>query len=216
MDGAADVLPAHRLLREQTRAAHDAAEASAGMRALLGGALDEAGYRGLLAAQLRLFRAWEAERAGEIAAVAGAWTYASRIPSLAADLSVGAHPVREAVGENATGPVAPREKMSRASALLQGHEAARSVDPTFWGELYVIEGSTLGGQVIVRYLRERFPALPHAFYAMGERATGQWRHFQQALDAALPGPATQHPAIAGAQRMFARYQRTLEDPGHHV
>lgn len=195
MDGAAAVLPAHRLLREQTRDAHDAAEASAGMRALLGGTLDETGYRELLAAQLSLFRAWETERSGEIAAVAGEWAYQSRVPSLVADLS-------------ADGPLRP-------SALPQGHGHVQSVEPAFWGELYVIEGSTLGGQVIVRYLRGRFPALPHAFYAMGERAPGQWRHFQQALDAALPGIATQHLAIAGAQGMFARYQRTLEDPGHH-
>jgi heme oxygenase (biliverdin-IX-beta and delta-forming) len=211
MDGAAAVLPAHRLLREQTRDAHDAAEASAGMRALLGGTLGEAGYRELLAAQLALYRAWEAERADELAAVAGAWAYQSRVPSLVADLAAGGLPVGARL--RAMGPA---EEPSRASALLHGGAApSASVEPAFWGELYVVEGSTLGGQVIVRYLRERSPSLPHAFYAMGERAPGQWRHFQQALDAALPGAATQTLAIAGARRMFARFQRTLEDPGHH-
>ncbi|QDE38774.1 biliverdin-producing heme oxygenase [Luteibacter pinisoli] len=191
MDGDAAIAPAHRLLREHTRDAHDAAEATAGMRALLSGAMNEAGYHGLLAAQLRLFVAWEHERAGEITAAADAWAYQSRIPLLETDLS------------------------------LHGNLPARvishvDVPPEFWGELYVIEGSTLGGQVIVRQLRTQFPALPHAYYAMGESAPGQWRRFQQVLDRMLPDRTAQSLAIVGAQRMFARFQRTLQDPGHHV
>jgi len=214
MDGAAAQPSAHLQLREHTRAAHDAAEASAGMRALLSGAMDEAGYRALLTAQLGLFRAWEAERAAEIAAIDDVWSYASRIPRLEDDLGVVGARLRAMRGrENAGDPVAPREKMSRASALLQGGALGMAV---FWGELYVIEGSALGGQVIVRYLRERFPGLPHAYYAMGEHAPGRWRRFQGALDAALPDASRQHDAIAGAQRMFARFQQTLQDPRPHV
>jgi heme oxygenase (biliverdin-IX-beta and delta-forming) len=94
-----------------------------------------------------------------------------------------------------------------------GHAVDRAA---FWGELYVIEGSTLGGRVIVRHLRECFPALPHAFYAMGEHAPGRWRDFQRVLDHTLADDASQRLAIDGALRMFARFQRTLQDPGHHV
>ncbi|UPG91423.1 biliverdin-producing heme oxygenase [Luteibacter aegosomaticola] len=209
MDGTAAQPLAHSLLRERTRAAHDAAEATAGMRALMSGAMDEAGYVELLAAQLRLFHAWEAERAADIEAVAAVWPYASRIPPLAADI-VGAHPVGDIFRDNAAGPVMSPRKMSPTGW------APTAVDAAFWGELYVIEGSTLGGQVIVRHLRERFPHLPHAFYALGEHAPGRWRRFQQVLDEALATDAHQQLAIAGAQRMFARFQRTLQDPGHHV
>ncbi|MGA7438470.1 MAG: biliverdin-producing heme oxygenase [Luteibacter sp.] len=225
MDGAAApssaAASAHMLLREHTRDAHDAAEATAGMRALMSGGMDEAGYRELLAAQRRLYEAWETERASEIAAITAIWPYTSRLPHLTADLSVGAALVAMVACDNAEDPVAPREKMSRASALLQVGAAPRANgfpqgDAAFWGELYVIEGSTLGGQVIVRHLRERFPGLPHAFYAMGEHAPGRWRRFQRVLDDALADEASQRLAIAGAQHMFARFQQTLQDPGHHV
>jgi heme oxygenase (biliverdin-IX-beta and delta-forming) len=214
MDGTAAQPPAHALLRERTRAAHDAAEATAGMRALMSGAMDEAGYAGLLAAQLRLFRTWEAERAADIEAVAAVWPYASRIPSLETDMHaaspVGARSRAMPLATTPQGLAPARDAPSRASALLQGGDAL------FWGELYVIEGATLGGQVIVRHLRERFPSLPHAFYALGERAPGRWRGFQRVLDEALATDTRQQLAIAGAQRMFARFQRTLQDPGHHV
>jgi heme oxygenase len=216
MDGDAAIAPAHRLLREHTRDAHDAAEATAGMRALLSGAMDEAAYHGLLAAQLRLFRAWETEQRSAIAAVSDAWPYQSRIPFLQADLSVGAHPVRDSFRDTAPSLEGLSRKMSRTGCAPTTTTTAAGAGAEFWGELYVIEGSTLGGQVIVRQLRTQFPDLPHAYYAMGESAPGQWRRFQQVLDRMLPDHATQSLAIAGAQRMFARFQRTLQDPGHHV
>jgi heme oxygenase len=240
MDGDAAIAPAHRLLREHTRDAHDAAEATEGMRALMSGAMDEVGYHGLLAAQLQLFVAWEHERAGEITAAADAWAYESRVPHLQTDLSaripflqtdlparipflqtdlsVGAHPVRDIFRDTAPSLEGLSRKMSRTGCAptTATATAEATAGPEFWGELYVIEGSTLGGQVIVRQLRTQFPGLPHAYYAMGESAPGQWRGFQQVLDRMLPDHATQSLAIAGAQRMFARFQRTLQDPGHHV
>jgi heme oxygenase (biliverdin-IX-beta and delta-forming) len=225
MDGAAAHLPAHRLLRERTRAAHDAAEATAGMQALMSGAMDEAGYVDLLAAQRRLFREWEGERAAAIAAIATAWPYESRIPALDNDITApGGVLVGATLGaitgpETATDPAAPREKMSRAGRAPTGGcgaDAIGGVVAVFWGELYVIEGSALGAQVIVRHLRQRFPARPHHYYGLGEHAPGRWRRFQDTLDRALPDTASQQLALAGAQRMFARFQRTLQDPGHHV
>ncbi|MGF6493043.1 heme oxygenase [Luteibacter sp. 621] len=216
MDGAAAHVAAHLLLRDRTRDAHDAAEASAGMHALMSGTMDEAGYAGLLAAQLALFRAWENERSAEITAIAPVWAYASRIPALEADLELAAAPVGARLrairaDENTQGPAAPGETMSRTRRAPTGGAAGAA----FWGELYVIEGSALGGQVIVRHLRQRFSALAHQYYALGESAPGRWRHFQRALDDALPDAPSQHLALAGAQHMFARFQRTLQDAGHH-
>ncbi|MET0255653.1 MAG: biliverdin-producing heme oxygenase, partial [Luteibacter sp.] len=81
---------AHIQLRDGTRDAHEAAEATDGMRLLMAGGLDEAGYEGLLRAQLGLFEAWETERAGWLAGGVGAagWSYVSRASLLRSDLAI--------------------------------------------------------------------------------------------------------------------------------
>ena len=216
MDGAAAQPPAHIRLREHTRAAHEAAEATAGMHALMSGAMDEAGYHTLLAAQLNLFRAWEAERAADIAAVAGIWPYPSRVPPLEADLPVGARLRATSFASTQRPPGSVAKDVAHRVGSHNMDTAGHPGRAAFWGELYVIEGSTLGGRVIVRHLRSRFPTLSHRFYAMGEQAPGDWRRFQRVLDDALADDARQQIAIDGAQQMFARFQRTLQDPGHHV
>ncbi|NID05233.1 biliverdin-producing heme oxygenase [Luteibacter jiangsuensis] len=220
MEGARAVRPpAHVALRESTRAAHDAAEASPLMQRLLAGALDETAYRALLAAQWHLLSEWEAERSAWLAGigVAQGWHYASRVEALARDLEdlshpacdntlVGARPARDIFSRKAAGPVAHGPNSCRAQgALLQG-----------WGELYVIEGSALGGRVIVKRLRERFPALAHRFYAIGENTKAPWHRFQGLLDRMLAEPAALRSAVEGALRMFARYQQTLKDHASHV
>ena len=80
---------------------------------------------------------------------------------------------------------------------------------------YVLEGSALGGRVIVRRLRELYPQLSHTFYAVGENAPASWRRFQSLLDHALPDEASHGAAAHAAQRMFARFQQTLKDPAAH-
>lgn len=54
-----------------------------------------------------------------------------------------------------------------------------------FGGLYVVEGATLGGQLITRHIREAFgqdPAAPSAFFASyGERVGRMWRAFREAL-----------------------------------
>lgn len=177
------------------------------MARLLAGELDEHGYRGLLAAQWRLLSAWEAERAGDIDAlrVRHGWPYASRAEALACDLA--------AMGVT---PATARER-GLDTAPLRGRPASPDVlAPEAWGQLYVVEGSALGGRFIVKLLRRKFPALPHRFYGVGEQATGPWRRFQSLLDQALGEPSAIHAAVEGARRMFARYQQTLQDDAAHV
>jgi len=186
------------------------------MQQLLAGALDETGYRALLAAQWDLLSEWEADRSTWLAGIGAAqgWHYASRATALAQDLEdlthghtdVGARPARDSFSRKATDPAAYGPKGCRAQgALLQA-----------WGELYVIEGSALGGRVIVKRLRERFPSLTHRFYAVGENAEAPWRHFQELLDRVLAEPAALRRAVEGALRMFARYRKTLQDHASHV
>lgn len=169
------------------------------MRRMLSGALDEAGYRALLAAQWDLLSEWEADRSTWLAGIGAAqgWHYASRATALAKDLEDLSH------GHTHAGARPARDS-------LWGRE------PQAWGELYVIEGSALGGRVIVKRLRERFPALPHRFYAIGENADAPWRRFQGLLDRVLAEPAALRRAVEGALRMFARYRKTLQDHASHV
>jgi heme oxygenase len=61
------------------------------------------------------------------------------------------------------------------------------------GALYVLEGSTLGGQIIVRHLQKAMPqGFVHASYFLGyqQRTGSMWKEFLQQL-AALP-QSTQH------------------------
>ena len=204
MTGAVGVTPAHLFLRDATRDAHEAAEATAGMRLLLGGELDETGYSALLQAQLSLFRAWENERHDWLADLTD-WRYVSRAALIEADLCRSRF-----IGDrrdNDTNSVVARRIADESAPTEQGAAC--------WGELYVIEGSALGGRVIVRRLRELYPDLPHHFYAVGENAPASWRRFQSLLDHALPDEASQAAAAHAAQRMFARFQQTLKDPAAH-
>ncbi|MET0937136.1 MAG: biliverdin-producing heme oxygenase [Luteibacter sp.] len=204
MAGAVASPPAHLVLRESTRAAHEAAEETAGMRRLLAGELDAEGYAALLEAQWQLFGAWERSRGDWLSGLAG-WGYVSRARSLEADLAV-ARPIADIVGDALHGG----DGVARADtpATLAPHPN----DAAHWGELYVVEGSALGGRVIVRRLRELYPHLPHHFYAVGEDAPSRWRRFQGLLDAALAGDDARATAVDAARAMFARFQRTLQDP----
>ncbi|UPG84828.1 biliverdin-producing heme oxygenase [Luteibacter aegosomatis] len=206
MDGDAASTPAHRILRERTRDAHEAVEAAEGMRRLMDGRMDEAGYEALLAAQWGLFRAWEHERAGWLDGISSRWLYTSRLAPLDMDLAaspfadgIRSHPLPE--DGSGSYPRFPRTEPSEA---------------TFWGELYVVEGSTLGARLIVKHLRERFPAHPHRYYALGETTPARWRRFQSLLDAELKDDDARHHAVEGAHHMFARFRQALQDPAAHV
>lgn len=214
MAGAVGLTPAHLLLREATRDAHEAAEATAGMRLLLAGELDESGYAGLLQAQLALFRAWETERRDWLGALTE-WRYVSRASLIETDLC-GSRFIGDRRGSEAGTVVAHRIAAEAApTEAIPPTEATSPTKASAWGELYVIEGSALGGRVIVRHLRELYPHLPHRFYAIGENAPASWRRFQSLLDHALPDEASQEAAVHAAQRMFARFQQTLKDPAAH-
>lgn len=188
---------AHRHLRESTRAEHADAERTPVMQALLQGTIGEAGYARLLLAQHAFYRSWEAQLApwldGPLAA--GGWQYQRRCEALERDLQ-------------ALGPVAKPEQTT-------GSEAPYSLtirDPSAsWGELYVIEGSALGGQLLARLLDKRFPGHAHHFFRLGlEPGRGSWRAFQMMLDQHLASFSSQHTATDAARAMFHRFQRMLE------
>ena len=70
--------------------------------------------------------------------------------------------------------------------------------------MYVMEGSTLGGQVIARRL-----ALPlRSLVPYGSRTGAMWRAFGAAARASL-GPAERGLALEGARETFAVLQAWL-------
>ena len=196
---------AHVYLREHSRHAHEATEASDGMRRLMAGQLDEAGYDALLRSQASLYRAWETEHATWLAGslASAGWQYTSRAALIAADL------VDRLPGSQAR-QTAPAPALSPTPPTTKADDACR------WGELYVIEGSSLGGRLIARRLRELYPQRAHHFYAVGENAPSSWRRFQALLDTHLTDDAARRSAVDGALRMFARFRQALKDPPGHV
>ncbi|MBB5209558.1 biliverdin-producing heme oxygenase [Chiayiivirga flava] len=180
---------ARRALRAATRDAHARAEAAPAMAALLTGTLDAHRYRRLLASLHRHFVRWERERGAFLrgAGTAAGWCYASRAALLADDLQIPA-PARSALPD-------PWPRAEPAHA---------------WGELYVIEGSTLGARLLARRLRDILPEAPRAYFSFGSDDPAHWPRFERTLERALADPATHAAAIDGASRAFADITRALE------
>lgn len=186
--------PAHQRLRLATRREHQQAEDTPVMRALMSGALDRHGYARLLLAHRDFYRRWEQHRGPWFKHDSLAdWRYESRCDALQDDLST-LHCAVASVAPPAT----------------QGPPAVATCHAG-WGELYVVEGSALGGQVLARLLTQRFPDLPHHFFRFGQRhGRPSWRSFQAMLDLQLHDETPCLAAIDGARTMFAQMQRMLE------
>lgn len=73
---------------------------------------------------------------------------------------------------------------------------------TQFGAAYVIEGSRLGGGVLVRQVD---PALPRA-YLSATHLAGEWRAFLAGLERAAEGPHWIAAAIMAASATFALYR----------
>lgn len=85
--------------------------------------------------------------------------------------------------------------------------------PRVLGYLYVIEGATLGGQVISRHLRANLAITPEtggAFFAGYGAATGaQWNVFRAMMTAAAERFGGQDEIVASANRTFETLHRWL-------
>lgn len=166
-------------LRQQTRDCHDRLEAQLD---LLDVTLGKARYTALLVRFHALWQGLEPQLASLLNEAF--WAPRRRLPWLDADLA--------ALG------LAPPAAV-RAPAL--GDEASAL------GALYVVEGSTLGGRVILRHL-DRLGLQPARYFSGYGEATGaMWKGFVTRLEAA---PAAAAPAIvAGASLTFDHFQRGL-------
>lgn len=95
-------------------------------------------------------------------------------------------------------------------ALSSQLPACHSV-PQALGVLYVLEGSTLGGQVITKHLKEKgFPAEGLAYFGgYGEKTGVMWKQFQKVLNALVESPADRQAAITAAQDTFTCLEKWL-------
>lgn len=178
-------------LRTETRAAHDAIEAALDLEGRLS---SRDAYRELLAQVYAFHAGWEPVLAGLIEDPAF-FEPRRKLALLAADLAcLGMSPVD-------IDALAPRPPLAALTTISQA-----------LGAMYVLEGSTLGGQLISRQVADRlalradFGASYHNAY--GRSVGAMWRAFGQRLIKAAPdldGDAV----VSAAQTAFAQMQAAL-------
>lgn len=124
-------------------------------------------------------------------------------------------PVEDAIDRSDPDLAVPDWAARRRSALLQADLATLDRDlpdiaplPAFatpaatLGAIYVLEGSRLGGQMLVRGV---YPGAPTAFLSAGNSLL--WRSLLAVLERALPTDEQRADAIAAARAVFALFEK---------
>ena len=179
-------------LRLRTAAAHEALERTPLMEQLARGAASMTVYRDYLQRQLRLHAAFEPPLRGWLGSECSALRL-RKSDWLRSDL--------QALGESPDARPVPAPALRSQAAAL--------------GMLYVLEGSTLGLQVVRRHLAPAHPAAGAAgrFLTGYGPQTGQhWRDFVALLDE-LP-LAQWQDAIDAACATFVAFERVFSEPCH--
>ncbi len=88
-----------------------------------------------------------------------------------------------------------------------------------FGCLYVLEGATLGGQVIMPLLRNRLGITPETggqfFRGYGDRTGAMWQAFRAVLTASVVKPCEADEAVAAAKETFLKLQHWMMREGHN-
>lgn len=171
-------------LKEATRADHERTEN--GMR-LMDAGLTQTHYVAYLRRFYGIIKAWEDYAAAHAPAeMQAAVAERSRAQALAEDLAVFHEPL-------------PPERAS-----IAGFESL----PEFVGAMYVIEGSTLGGQYIARHVEQVLHLNPQAgnryFLGYGDRTGSMWQQFRQIISA-VPDEYSERVVVA-ARKMFSIFE----------
>lgn len=182
---------AHSLLREATRPWHDSIERSL---PLMRPGLTLSRYGAILARYWGFYGPWEAV-VGEVLADEAFFGPRRKLRLIESDLA--------ALGIELAA-------LPRCAGLpaLDGRAAAL-------GSLYVIEGSTLGGQLLSRHVRDCLglgPGDGGAFLASYGPAVGEmWRATRARLGRDLAAPHALAAAVAAARSTFEAMERWMED-----
>lgn len=180
--------PLARQLRDATRDAHRALDHHPALQCLLAPTLTREAYAASLLALYPAHAALESRVCREIARLGLGLRVPRRLPRLADDLG--------------TLGLTPEANASDAGYLPAS-------PATLAGELYVLEGSRLGGRVIADRLRHSLgPEVPHAFFSL-DMAPGEWPRRLAELEA-LCQPGEREAALAGAREAFARFHHQLD------
>lgn len=167
-------------LRAETRPYHDALEGNEFNQALAAGTPSEAATRRFLGKMHGFLVPYEAALRAHAAALGPAWEVAERqrSPLILEDLRVPAS------------QLPPCPAMPPLASL-----------PQLLGAMYVIEGSTLGGQVLARQLAKAGLDLGRYFTGYGALTGPRWKAFCQLLGAAAT-PATEADIVQSASLTF--------------
>jgi heme oxygenase len=168
-------------LRDETRDEHEAIEAALDWRAR---ASDAASYRHWIARLHGFHRGWEPAVAAALADPAF-FDPRRKLHLLADDLA--------RLGGCAA-PAAPVAAFATPAEAL--------------GSMYVIEGSTLGGQLIARHVRATLGFEPTYHASYGPAAGRMWRGFRARIERDVPA-ADADVAVASAARTFAHLRDWL-------
>jgi len=199
--------PLMRRLRAHTAPVHAATEALPLMRRVLTAHPTAAGYRGYLAALHRVYLDVEPALYAVVpASLLDALGVAPKLPALHQDL------LALADAAPGAGPPLPTRGDGTAMRRLLDHPDRPRI-ATALGGLYVLEGATLGGQVIARHLRAHWPAgqaLPTGFLERRRSHPGGWRDFGAALERwAARHPGSDHAILDGALGVFSLMHAAL-------
>ncbi len=182
-------------LRQGTADLHESLETALP----LGGDLSLDQYRAVLTGFYGYWSAWE-ERARSLAPApfAGLLAERARAALLASDL--------RALGTPAVGP----------ASSIAPYVPALDTTAGLLGSMYVLEGSRLGGQVLVRNLAVRLALTPEHglsfFYGFGPETGAHWKAFCRLIEQEL---STAHvdPAVDAARQTFLGLEDWLRTSG---
>jgi heme oxygenase (biliverdin-IX-beta and delta-forming) len=181
-------------LRTDTRAAHDSIEATLG---LLDPAVSTTRYRFIL----EQFRGLYAPLEAQLAAIDDWEAYVLDVPIRRKQPLIDAD--LRALG------LAEPERLPAAAFLPALHQDRAAA----FGCLYVLEGATLGGQVISRHLRSTLGITPSTggafFHGYGERTGTLWASFREALLNFEARGGDADVAVETASQTFRAFQMAM-------
>lgn len=180
-------------LRSETRPHHEALEQNAFNQALTTGTLTAAGTAHFLAKMYGFLVPYEAALQQHAATFSPAWEVSARRR---------AHLILEDLERSEATPGLPL-----CPNMPPLHTRAQLL-----GAMYVVEGSTLGGQLITRQLAQAGIPLRTYFTGYGARTGPRWKTFCQLLTEAAPTDQDQAEIVASAALTFQRLDQWITQP----
>ena len=102
-------------------------------------------------------------------------------------------------------------RLGEPAAESQTDFATPAAGAAGWGAAYVLEGSSLGGQVIARAVRERLGLTPEtgaSYFGRGAVRRATWPEFKARLNAGVRTADEGVAAVAAARAVFAHFIET--------